>query len=187
MTELEFDCKKMPLGRLSKQQIKNGYEVLKEIDEEMKNGANSKTLSDLSSRFYTLIPHVFGMKGLCFLRVSCCRTTSSESKRFGFSVPPVIKTVDELKKKMQMLEALTDIEVAATMLKTTGGGKNHKTKHTDSRNSTLKRNKVRKSTPTTRSSTATSSRSTSRPKSTSASKNTFATRKCPRMQTTREQ
>ena len=63
MTELEFDCKKMPLGRLSKQQIKNGYEVLKELDEEMKHGANHSTLSELSSKFYTLIPHVFGMKG----------------------------------------------------------------------------------------------------------------------------
>jgi len=53
----------------------------------------------LTNQFYTLIPHVFGMK-----------------------VPPVIRTVDELKKKMQMLEALSDIEVAATMLKSTGGG-----------------------------------------------------------------
>lgn len=101
MKELEFDCKKQPLGKLTKDQIKKGYEVLTEIETEMKkkSPSNSK-LMELTDRFYTLIPHNFG-------RVR----------------PPVINTSEMLKKKMQMLEALADIEIAAHIVEETGKDK----------------------------------------------------------------
>lgn len=37
------------------------YEVLKQLEEAIKQNKSGSTLSDLSSRFYTLIPHAFGM------------------------------------------------------------------------------------------------------------------------------
>lgn len=61
MTEMEYDIKKMPLGKLTKGQIKNGYEVLKELDEAIKAGKSGSVLANISSKFYTLIPHTFGM------------------------------------------------------------------------------------------------------------------------------
>lgn len=95
MVEMEFDVKKMPLGKLTKKQIKDGYEVLKELDEAIKRG-DSSSLERLTSRFYTLIPHSFGR-----------------------SVPPVIRNSETLKKKMAMLEALADIEIATKLMKET--------------------------------------------------------------------
>jgi poly [ADP-ribose] polymerase len=51
-------------------------------------------LVELSSKFYTIIPH-----------------------EFGFSKPTVINTAQLLKKKLEMLEALAEIEVATTLIK----------------------------------------------------------------------
>jgi len=97
MKELEFDCKKQPLGKLTKDQIKKGYEVLTELEKEMKKRSPKvAVLIDLTNQFYTLIPHNFGR----------CR-------------PPVINTQEMLKKKMHMLEALADIEIAAHIVEDT--------------------------------------------------------------------
>lgn len=46
----------MPLGKLTKKQVKDGYTVLKEI-EEILSGKEKGDLVALSSRFYTLIPY----------------------------------------------------------------------------------------------------------------------------------
>lgn len=66
MTEFNIDIAKMPLGKLSKEQIKKGYLVLKRIDEILQRNRNGKTLSSNDSdeclrstnEFYTIIPHV---------------------------------------------------------------------------------------------------------------------------------
>lgn len=55
------DVKKMPLGKLSKQQIAKGFEALEALEEALKKQRPSqKKLEELSSRFYTIIPHNFG-------------------------------------------------------------------------------------------------------------------------------
>ena len=56
----------------------------------------SKRIDELSSRFYTLIPHAFGRR-----------------------VPPPINTGDLLRKKVDMLNVLNDIEIALGMQKKT--------------------------------------------------------------------
>ncbi|XP_065900945.1 protein mono-ADP-ribosyltransferase PARP3-like [Dysidea avara] len=95
MQKLELDTKKMPLGKLSKSQIAKGFEVLEEIEELFaKKSANRAKLSELSSRFYTIIPHDFGRK-----------------------VPPVIDNEETLRKKFDMLLVLGDIEIAQSMQK----------------------------------------------------------------------
>jgi len=95
MVEMEYDIKKMPLGKLSKSNITKGYLVLKEIEDMLKKGYGGSTgLSQKSSEFYTLIPHSFGRR-----------------------IPPVINSIDVLKSKMTMLETLTDIEIATKLIK----------------------------------------------------------------------
>jgi len=81
------------LGKLTKKQIKEGYEVLKEIEESLKVKSGRGNLSELSSRFYTLIPHSFGR-----------------------NIPPVIDTLEKIKTKMNMLNMLADIEIATKIL-----------------------------------------------------------------------
>jgi poly [ADP-ribose] polymerase len=83
MMELEIDIKKMPLGKLSKTQIKKGYEILKEIGALLNQGGNYNKLVDCSNRFYTLIPH-----------------------DTGFKAPPVINNLKLLQSKLEMLEVL---------------------------------------------------------------------------------
>ncbi|KAJ3079952.1 Poly [ADP-ribose] polymerase 2 [Quaeritorhiza haematococci] len=99
MVEIGYDAKKMPLGKLTKQHIEKGYNVLKEIAEELNKPSRSNSrLTDLTSEFYTIIPHEFGMR-----------------------TPPVINTPQMLKSKLQMVEALADIQIATTLLKSTSG------------------------------------------------------------------
>ena len=61
MKEIGYDANKMPLGKLSKQTITDGYNVLTEISEVLK-GKKKGDLQELSSRFYTIIPHNFGFQ-----------------------------------------------------------------------------------------------------------------------------
>lgn len=55
------DVKKMPLGKLSKQQIARGFEALEAVEAALKAPADGgRSLEELSSHFYTVIPHNFG-------------------------------------------------------------------------------------------------------------------------------
>lgn len=54
------DIKKMPLGKLSKMQIAKGFEVLEEIEAAMNQPRGSARLEELSSKFFTTVPHNFG-------------------------------------------------------------------------------------------------------------------------------
>ncbi|KAF9897079.1 Poly [ADP-ribose] polymerase 2, partial [Lobosporangium transversale] len=95
MKELDYDADKMPLGKLAKATILHGYEVLKKISVALNaKKPNESELSELSSEFYTVIPH-----------------------NFGFAIPPIIKDAQTLKKKLEMLEALGEIEIAQKLMK----------------------------------------------------------------------
>jgi len=74
--------------------------VLTDIDEVLKTDGPKKAsdLLRLTNQFYTLIPHDFGIKE-----------------------PPLISDKDELQKKMKLMEALIDIEIATTLMKQGGG------------------------------------------------------------------
>lgn len=50
----------MPLGKLSKTQIAKGFEVLEEIEAAMNQKRGRARLEELSSKFFTAIPHNFG-------------------------------------------------------------------------------------------------------------------------------
>uniref|UniRef100_A0A4W2BMX4 Poly [ADP-ribose] polymerase n=1 Tax=Bos indicus x Bos taurus TaxID=30522 RepID=A0A4W2BMX4_BOBOX len=82
MALMNLDVKKMPLGKLSKQQIAA-----------LKAPADSgRSLEELSSHFYTIIPH-----------------------NFGRSRPPPINSPELLQAKKDMLLVLADIELAQTL------------------------------------------------------------------------
>ncbi|KAM8946664.1 poly [ADP-ribose] polymerase 1 [Pelodytes ibericus] len=102
MVEFEIDLQKMPLGKLSKRQIQSAYSILNEVQQAVSDSAGEAKLLDLSNRFYTLIPHDFGMKK-----------------------PPLLSNSEYIQAKVQMLDNLLDIEVAYSLLRggTDEGGK----------------------------------------------------------------
>lgn len=101
MLEFEIDMDKMPLGKLSKKQIEKAYAVLTELQEILKkSNIDHTTLIDASNRFYTLIPHNFGISG-----------------------PKILETSEEIKNKCDMLDALLEMEIAYNLLRDTTDGK----------------------------------------------------------------
>ena len=94
MKEFNIDLRKMPLGKISNQQIKEAYDTLKAIADGMDDLTKPTDFEDLTSTFYTLIP-----------------------SSFGRSKPPVIKTEEQIKKYVDMLGVLTDLEIAGNILK----------------------------------------------------------------------
>ena len=92
--EMQYDTKKAPLGKVTVEQIKAGYSALKRISECVEAGRSSGgELMQACNDFYTRIPH-----------------------EFGFKVPPIIKTPQEVKRKLELLETLSDIQVALKIL-----------------------------------------------------------------------
>lgn len=94
MVEFEIDLQKMPLGKLSKRQIQSAYALLSEVQQAVSDCVPEAQILDLSNRFYTLIPHDFGMKK-----------------------PPLLSNLDYIQAKVQMLDNLLDIEVAYSLLR----------------------------------------------------------------------
>ncbi|GAV66962.1 PARP domain-containing protein/SAP domain-containing protein/PARP_reg domain-containing protein/WGR domain-containing protein [Cephalotus follicularis] len=95
MMELGYNANKLPLGKLSKSTILKGYDVLKRIADVIGQSDRGK-LDQLSGEFYTVIPHDFGFKRMCNF---------------------VIDTPQKLKMKLELVEALGEIEVATKLLK----------------------------------------------------------------------
>ncbi|XP_008830787.1 poly [ADP-ribose] polymerase 2 isoform X2 [Nannospalax galili] len=95
MIEMKYDTKKAPLGKLTLAQIKAGYQSLKKIEDCIRAGQQGRALLEACNEFYTRIPHDFGLR-----------------------TPPVIRTEKELSDKVQLLEALGDIEIALKLVKT---------------------------------------------------------------------
>jgi len=93
LKEMKYDTKKAPLGKLTTDQIKAGYEALKSIDTCIRNSDFGSKLVKSCDEFYTRIPHCFGMKR-----------------------PPLIRTTEEVKIKLDLLEALGDIQIAVKAL-----------------------------------------------------------------------
>ncbi|XP_003971725.1 poly [ADP-ribose] polymerase 1 [Takifugu rubripes] len=94
MVEFEIDLQKMPLGKLSKRQIQSAYALLTEVHQAVSDSLPEAQILDLSNRFYTLIPHDFGMKK-----------------------PPLLNNLNYIQAKVQMLDNLLDIEVAYSLLR----------------------------------------------------------------------
>ncbi|XP_044593172.1 poly [ADP-ribose] polymerase [Cotesia glomerata] len=94
MKEYELDTEKMPLGKLSKKQLEKAYQVLTELQELISKGNPERMLLiDASNRFYTLVPHSFGVQD-----------------------PPILETEEAIKGKCEMLDSLLEMEIAYNLL-----------------------------------------------------------------------
>lgn len=93
MASFDIDVKKMPLGQLSNAQVQKGFEVLDELRKAIK-AKKKAAIMEQTSRFYTVIPHAFGR-----------------------STPPLIDTDELADKKTEMLNVLSDIELAISLEK----------------------------------------------------------------------
>lgn len=102
MNSLNYDANKLPLGKLSKTTITRGFQALKNlsalldnaslaVDYDMSAQAATEHLSNL---YYSLIPHSFGRDR-----------------------PPIIYSVDQLKREIELLESLSDLKDADNILK----------------------------------------------------------------------
>lgn len=98
MLDYNLDIVKLPLGRLSKRQMMNAYQVLTELNNIYSSRyASPDEFIEASNRFYTLMPHNFGMNRA-----------------------PVINTREMIEEKREMLDNLIQIEVAYNLIKTEG-------------------------------------------------------------------
>ncbi|CAG8192223.1 unnamed protein product [Penicillium olsonii] len=98
LASMSYDVHKLPLGKLSDRTLKSGFSVLKELSEAISDPASvpakygtayGPTIEHLTNRYFTLIPHVFGRNR-----------------------PPILGTDAQIKKEVELLEALTDMDVA---------------------------------------------------------------------------
>lgn len=93
MMEFELDLDKMPLGRLSKKQLHDAYQVLTDLNNLVVRGALNNEFIGLSNKFFTLVPHSFGM-----------------------NKAPVIDTLEMIQNKREILDNLIEVEIAYSML-----------------------------------------------------------------------
>ena len=54
----------MPLGKLSKQNIKKGYKMLKQLEDEINHKMRQDVMEQLTNDFYSYIPHDVGFKNM---------------------------------------------------------------------------------------------------------------------------
>ncbi|KAH8924250.1 hypothetical protein BT69DRAFT_1296530 [Atractiella rhizophila] len=100
MKELNYDANKLPLGKLSKNTISKGYEVLRriadilatEIDDREEGWASE--VSTLTDNYYTYIPHAFGR-----------------------NIGPRINHSKILKDEMDLLDNLSEMKIAEKLMK----------------------------------------------------------------------
>ncbi|PVG00709.1 PARP-domain-containing protein [Serendipita vermifera] len=102
LSSMNYDANKLPLGNLSKNTILRGFAALKEIAEvlDSPNGAKSKSLggvksacATLSAQYYSIIPHSFGR-----------------------ARPEPIDTKPKLKRELELVDALGDMEIAQKLI-----------------------------------------------------------------------
>eukprot|EP01107_Rhizomastix_libera_P007718 TRINITY_DN22736_c0_g1_i1.p1 TRINITY_DN22736_c0_g1~~TRINITY_DN22736_c0_g1_i1.p1 ORF type:complete len:932 (-),score=252.85 TRINITY_DN22736_c0_g1_i1:98-2872(-) len=95
LKNMNIDVDKMPLGKISKRQIQNAYKVLNTISDAIQGKtASNAMLMDATNEFYTLVPHNFGVNN-----------------------PPLLSSIEDIQKKIELLDVLCDIEIATSLMK----------------------------------------------------------------------
>ncbi|XP_031638339.1 poly [ADP-ribose] polymerase-like [Contarinia nasturtii] len=100
MLGCDVDLKQMPLGKISAQGIRSAMTVLRDIVQLIRQNDSYSQLREASNKFYTLIPHAFGIKR-----------------------PPVINSIDVVNAKNEMLESLLNMELIYGFLEGENGEK----------------------------------------------------------------
>ncbi|GMT03111.1 hypothetical protein PENTCL1PPCAC_25285, partial [Pristionchus entomophagus] len=92
--QLEFDADKSPLGKLTQQQIKEGYACLSKIEKFIEKKDFGAEFKMAVNEYYTKVPH------------AC-----------GFRPPALIRTPQLLKQEIELLDLLQGIEYAIKTMK----------------------------------------------------------------------
>ncbi|KAK6528039.1 hypothetical protein TWF281_009296 [Arthrobotrys megalospora] len=95
MADLNYDAKKLPLGRLNKNTIARGYAQLKAIGEALNAGTSNRTIFEqLTNSYYSTIPHSFGRDR-----------------------PTIINSDRLLKAEIDLVQSLGDMAIAEKIMK----------------------------------------------------------------------
>lgn len=112
MESLNIDTAKMPLGKIKKTMILEAFRVLKQLEEVIASisyaseDERRQAVLALTNQFYTLVPHSFGRDD-----------------------PPLINNTKLLREKMELIQALGDIEIAANIMDTANEGEEDQALH----------------------------------------------------------
>lgn len=98
MCKCDLDLKQMPLGKISAKQIKTAMTTLRSISKLIQQHGSIHDLREASNKFYTLIPHAFGVNR-----------------------PPIIDSIATIRSKNEMLESLLNMEIIYSLLKGANG------------------------------------------------------------------
>ncbi|EUC67320.1 poly(ADP)-ribose polymerase PARP protein, putative [Rhizoctonia solani AG-3 Rhs1AP] len=99
---MKYDANKLPLGKMSKTTILNGFTALKRLSQVIDNpngdlakelGGYGKACAELSGRYYSVIPHDFGR-----------------------SKPFIINNNDTLKRELELVDSLGDMSLTASLM-----------------------------------------------------------------------
>ncbi|KAI0035247.1 poly polymerase catalytic domain-containing protein [Vararia minispora EC-137] len=102
LSEMNYDANKLPLGKLSKNTILNGFSALKALSEVIsqpnsdvvKRYSNfDRACEELTNSYYSIIPHIFGRNR-----------------------PVVIINEQLLKKELDLVDALGDMQIAQSLI-----------------------------------------------------------------------
>ncbi|KIO19815.1 hypothetical protein M407DRAFT_222126 [Tulasnella calospora MUT 4182] len=102
LKELNYDANKLPLGKLSKATILQGFSVLKVLSEvldhpggpdSINRGGFQSACEQLSGDYYSIIPHAFGRNR-----------------------PTPIRSTEHLKKELDLVDALGDMTIASKLI-----------------------------------------------------------------------
>lgn len=100
LSSMNYDANKLPLGNLSKNTILRGFAALKELAEVLeapakaaRYGGLKQACDTLSAQYYSIIPHAFGRNR-----------------------PESINSKPKLKKELELMDALGDMEVAQEII-----------------------------------------------------------------------
>lgn len=103
MESIGYDTKKLPLGKLSSNNIQKGYKILKEILDEIQSKGKKNRLEELSSDFYSYIPHDVGFTNMQSL---------------------TIRDEETVKKKLDLLDSLSNVKETFALIQKKGEGDN---------------------------------------------------------------
>lgn len=87
LNSCELELKQMPLGEIRVKQMKMAMSALQEIEKLIQQKATARELCDASNKFYTLLPHAFGIDR-----------------------PPIIDSIAMVSAKSEMLESMLTME-----------------------------------------------------------------------------
>lgn len=105
LTEIGYDLKKMPLGKLSQKNIDKAYSILKQISKELDKGKlrNNTRITTLSSKFFSNIPHDVGFKDMRKMKIT---------------------TKEIVNEKLDLLDTLSNMKITKNITNNTESEKN---------------------------------------------------------------